>query len=237
MKMSAPNATSVFSRAAISESLNGIFQPCFWRLSRTHPCLVPRRWIRVFVPVGSLQNKHKKAEQNAVVQSVRAWIKSNRLALSDGILQHRCAVAGIPGTVPFQITLNVKVVALEHGAHAKSGCLHIRRQQVEGDLSKVSDKALRTKVPKLVNTAADRYILLLERQHMNLTPQRILREIEMRRPSFPALAVVNEIWIVETPLYGTAFGGTWLRFELYESGELLQSLDFNDEKLVIAEYA
>lgn len=33
---------------------------------------------------------------------------------------------------------------------------------------------------------------------MNLVPKQILEEIEKRRSSFPALAEVHEIWIVET---------------------------------------
>jgi hypothetical protein len=211
------------------------FSAAFLEIERDTSLWVPGRWIRVFVPVGSLQNKRKNAERIAVVRSVHAWIEINRFALSNGISQHSCPVSGIPGRVLSDITLTVKVVPLEHGVHAESGLLHVRRQQVEDDLDKVIDKALRTKVPKLVNTAADKRILLLERQHMNLTPKRILREIESRRPSVPALALVNEIWIVETPLYGTAFGGTWLRFELYENDELIHGLDFNEEKLVMSE--
>jgi len=47
---------------------------------------------------------------------------------------------------------------------------------------------------------------------MNLYPHMILGEIEKRRSSFPDLAHVDEIWIIETIFYGTAFGGTYLRF-------------------------
>jgi len=48
--------------------------------------------------------------------------------------------------------------------------------------------------------------------------------------------LVDEIWIVETPFYGTSFGGTLLHFELYDnSGELRQSLDFNEGKLLMAD--
>jgi hypothetical protein len=208
------------------------FSAAFLGIERDTSLLVPGRWIRVFVPVGSLQNKHKKTEQKAVIKSVHAWIRLNRLAFSDGISQHPCPVSGIPGRVFSDITLTVNVVPLEHGVHAESGILNVRRQQVADNLDKVIDKALQTKVPKLVKTAADKHIFLLERQHMNLTPKRILREIDRRRPSFPALALVDEIWIVETPLYGTAFGGTRLRFELYENDELIHGLDFDEEQLV-----
>jgi len=105
----------------------------------------------------------------------------------------------------FDITLKLKVVPLHHGPAAETGLLHVRRQQVEDNLDAVIEKALRKKVAKLVNTAADKRILLLERQHMNLYPERIINEIENQRASFPDLARVDEIWIIETIGYGTAF--------------------------------
>jgi hypothetical protein len=121
---------------------------------------------------------------------------------------------------------------LQHGPAAGSGVLHVRRQQVENNLGEVIDRALRKKLPKLVNTVADKHILLLERQHMNLYPESMLDEIEKRRPSFPDLAHVDEIWILETVFYGTAFGGTYFRFEIYENGNLVQSFDFNGGNLI-----
>jgi len=118
------------------------------------------------------------------------------------------------------------------GPAAETGILHVRRQQVEDSLDKVIEKALRKKLSKLVNTKAVNRILLLERQHMNLDPQRMLDEIDKRRPAFPDLARVDQIWIVETPFYGTAFGGTYFRFELYENGTVVRSFGFSEGKLV-----
>lgn len=211
------------------------FSRAFLEIERDTSLSVPGRWIRIFVPVGSLDNKHKKIEQNAIVEAVHEWIKSNRLVLADGRSQHRCRVSGMPGKVAaYEITLNVKVVPLKHGDNAERGSLHIRRQQVEDTLDNVIDKALRTKVPKLVNTTADKRILLLERQHMNLVPERMLNAIDKKRPSFAQLSLVGEIWMVESIFYGTDFGGTFLRFELYKDGDLVQALDFDEERLVMA---
>ena len=117
------------------------------------------------------------------------------------------------------------MVPLGRGCSAGQGILHVRRQQID-NLGKVIQKVLNKKLPKLVNTPADKRILLLERQHMNLCPQSILDQIEKRRGSFPQLAGVDEIWFVETIFWGTTFGGTYLRFELYENGNVLRSLDF-----------
>jgi hypothetical protein len=208
------------------------FEAAFLEIERDTSLPIAGRWIQVFVPVGTLQNQPKKVAQDAIVESVHRWIKSNRFVLPNGISKHRCAVTGIPGKPSFEITLNLKVVPMQHGPTAETGGLVVRRQQVEDNLDAVIEKALRKKVAKLVNTAADKRILLLERQHMNLYPERIINEIENHRPSFPDLARVDEVWIIETIGYGTAFFGTHLRYELYEDGTVVRSFDFNDGKLM-----
>ncbi|MBI3894298.1 MAG: hypothetical protein HY313_00055 [Acidobacteria bacterium] len=126
----------------------------------------------------------------------------------------------IPGKPALDLNLYITVVPLRGRAR-----LHVRRQQVDDNLSDVIEKALRTKVPKLVNTVAVKRILLLERQHWNLHPKSILDEIEGRRAAFPDLAKVDEIWIVETFFYGTAFGSSNLYFERWENGTCVESLD------------
>lgn len=171
-------------------------ETAFFGIENDKSLLVPGRWIQVLVPVGTLRNQPKKA-RHAIVQSVHRWIKSNRFVLRDGASQHPCAITGIPGRLPFDITLNVKVVPLQRGSAAAAGILHVRRQ------------------------------------HMNLYPQSMLDEIEKRRASFPGLAHVDEIWIGGTIFYGTAFGGTYLRFELYENDNEVRSFDFDGGKLVM----
>jgi len=188
-------------------------------------------WFQVFVPVGTMRGR-PAAARAAIVRSVHEWIKANRLHLVEGSAQHPCPVAGIPSEPNLEIILTVKVTPLRRGASAEAGVVHVRRQQVDNNLGDVIEKALKRKLPKLVNTPADKRILLLERQHMNLIPESMLDEIEKRRPAFPQLDNVDEIWIVETIFYGTAFGGTYLRFEHYRNGEMVGSLDFKDQKLL-----
>lgn len=208
------------------------FEAAFLEIERDTSLPVAGRWIQVFVPVGALKNQPKKVVQDAIVESVHRWIKSNRLLLPAGISKHHCSISGIPGQPRFDIALNLKVVPLQHGPVAETGGLVVRRQQVEDNLDAVIEKALRKKLAKLVNTVADKHILLFERQHMNLHPKRILNEIENQRASFPDLARVDEVWIIETIGYGTAFFGTHLRFELYENATVVRSFDFNDGKLM-----
>lgn len=209
------------------------FKAVFLEIESDKSLRVPGRSIQVFVPVGTLRNQPEQASRDAIVKSVHSWIKLNRLAFRDGASQHPCRINGVPNKPPFDITLNLKVVSLQHGPDSESGILHIRRQQVDSNIGAVVEKALKKKVPKLVNTAANKHILLLERQHMNLYQQTILDEIEKQRASYPDLARVDEIWMVETFFYGTAFGGTYLRFEQYENGNEVGSFDFNCGKLVM----
>ena len=208
------------------------FQAAFLGIEQDESLLVPGRWIQVFVPVGTLRNQPQKS-RDAIVKSVHRWIKSKRLILPDGMSEHLCSITGAPGELPFEIKLSLDVVPLRSGSVAERGSLHVRRQEVGSSLGDVIEKALKKKLPKLVNTAADKRILLLERQHMNLTPQRMLGEIEKRRASFPDLASVDEIWIIETIFYGTTFGGTYLRFELYKGDDVIVSFDFKDGKLMM----
>lgn len=202
----------------------------FLGIEKDESLLVPGRCIQVFVPVGTLRNRLPQS-RDAIVESVRRWIRSNRLILPDGKSQRPLSITGFAGEPPVELTLTLDVVPLQRGS-AERGSLLVRRQEVGNSLGDVIEKALNAKLPKLVNTGADKRILLLERQHMNLSPKRMLGEIEKRRASFPDSAGVHEIWIVETILYGTAFGGTYVRFELYEGGNVVGSFDFEGGRLM-----
>jgi hypothetical protein len=200
----------------------------FFSIEKDQSVLVPGIRIQVFVPVGTLGNQPPPARK-AIAQSVHDWLKAKRLDLPEGSSQQRCPINGAPANTPDEITLTVRVTPQGRG---DPGAVHVRRQQIDNSLGDVVKRALEKKLPKLVNTPADRRILMLERQHMNLLPEGMLAEIERRRASFPELAKVDEIWIIETILYGTAFGGTYVRFELYKNGHLTRSYDFKDEKLL-----
>lgn len=206
------------------------FQASFLGIENDESLLVPGRRVQVFVPVGTLRNQPQKS-RDAIVQSVHRWIKTNRLTLPQGDSLYQCPITGTSCEHLPEITLTLRVTALQGGAAAQRGSLHIRRQEVGNSLGDVIEKALKKKLAKLVNTTVDKRVLLLERQHMNLFPQRILEEIEKRQAAFPDLAKVDEIWIIETIFYGTAFGGSYLRFELYKSGDVIRSFDFESGKL------
>lgn len=209
-----------------------LFAPAFLGIEKDTSLVVRGPWIEVFVPVGALRDQPQPVRE-AIAASVHEWIRSNRLILADGMADHACSITEIPGKPLLSITLTVRVTSLKRGSADAPGALHIRRQQVDVNLGRVVEKALIKKIPKLVNTKADKRILLLERQHMNLLPESMLQEIEDRRASWSDLARVDEIWIVETIFYGTTFGGTYLRFELYDkNGHVIRSYDFSDGTLI-----
>jgi hypothetical protein len=145
------------------------------------------------VPVGTLLNYPDKTAREVIVNAVHEWIRANRLALPEGGSDHQCLVTGVPGKPDFNITLTIKVKPLPgHGS------LLVRRQQVGDDFPDVVRKALATKLPKLTKQKADKRILMLERQHMNLIPDQMQDEIRKQAPDFPALGQVDEIWVLET---------------------------------------
>ena len=199
------------------------FEAAFLKIEQDTTLLVPGRWVQVFVPVGILRGQPKKATRDAIVEAVHSWLKTNRLSLPEGFSEHSFAVV-IPGKRALDISLYIRVVPLPG-----PGELHVRRQQMENNLGEVIENALKNKLPKLVRTRAEKRILFLERQHMTLHPKSMLDEVEKRESMFPDLAKVNEIWILETMFYER---DSYLRFERYEKGTLVGSLDFKGEKLL-----
>jgi hypothetical protein len=195
--------------------------PMFPLIENDGSLLVPDVCITLFVPVGTL-HLQKPRTREAITAAIHDWLRANRLSLPKGISKHPCMITGIAGKPGIEITLTLKVIDLP--GHGK---IYVRRQQVRDTFGDVVEKMLAKKLPKLASTEASKRILLLERQHMILDPERMLDEIQKRRASFPDLANIHEIWIVETMFYGTGFGGTsHIRFELHENGTEVRSYDF-----------
>ncbi len=199
--------------------------PLFPLIEHDRSLLVPGIWIRLFVPVGAFHLQRPRVRE-AIVRAVHDWLRINRLSIPTGDSKHACRVKGIPGKPDTDITLTLKVVAVPG-----EGKLHVRRQQVGDTFGDVIEKMLAKKLPKLVKSAASKRILMLERRHMNLFPERIYQEIEKRRAVFPSLHDVHEIWVAEKiPFFQERDGDVW--FELWEGGKPIRHFDFQDGKLV-----
>jgi len=198
--------------------------PMFPSVENDASLVVPDIWIRVFVPIGTLHLQQPRIRA-AITNSLRDWLRMNRLLLPKGDSEHLCTVDGVPNRPDLEIRLTLKVVDLPG-----DGALNVRRQEVGDTLGDVVDKMLVKKLSKLVKTPALKRILILERQHMNLDVDRILQEIAKRRSKFPELICVHEIWIAEKiPFFQPTEGD--VRFELHKDGHLMQSFDFRSGKL------
>jgi hypothetical protein len=199
-----------------------IFERAFLRIKNDKSLVVPDTRTIVYVPAGILDDK-KPAKRNVIVESIHSWIAENRLRLREGKHGYQCDVPGMP-----PVTLTVERNRFEL-SRPNPGSMLFGRQQVANDLDKVIEKALRRKLPKLVNTKADRHVLLFERDRFNFDPDLIFTEIERQRPNFPLLEEVDEIWHVETIFYKQ---GGYVYFELRKGDEVMATLDFQNEELL-----
>jgi hypothetical protein len=199
-----------------------MFEQAFLRIEDDKSLAVPDTGITVNVPVGILDGQ-KPARRNLIVGSIHSWITNNRLQLREGTHEYPCDVPGMPS-----VTLTVRRIRFGL-PRPNTGSVSVRRQQVTNDLDKVIQKALRKKLPKLVNTKADRHLLILERDQFAFHPDLIFTEIERQRPNFPLLEKVDEIWHVETMCYRQ---GGHLYFELRKGDLLLATIAFQNDELV-----
>jgi len=199
-----------------------MFEKAFLRIKNYKSLAVPGANISVYVPAGILNGIRKPKKQADVVNSIHSWIAENRLHLREGEHKYSC---DIPGRLPVTLTVKRHVSGRPH---PNPGTILVGRQQVKNDLNEVIEQALRDKLRKLVNTKADRHLLLLERDQFNFFPDLIFAEIERQRANFPLLESVHEIWHVETIGYRQ---GGYVDFELWKDGKVLARMAFQNERL------
>src|SRR5271166_5124832 len=65
------------------------FKLVFLSIMDDQSLLLPERAMTVFIPVGTLDGQ-KPAGREALAKALREWLRANRLALPDGVSQHRC---------------------------------------------------------------------------------------------------------------------------------------------------
>ena len=199
-----------------------VFERAFLSIEDDESLAVPDTGTIVYVPVGILDGQ-KPSKQNVIVDSIHSWLAKNRLWLLEGIYGYQCDVPGMP---PVTLTVKRNKFRLPR---PNPGSVLVRRQQTKNDLNKVIEKALRTKLPKLVNSKADRHVLFLERDQFTFHPDLIFAEIERQGPNFPMLEKVDEIWHVETIFYKQ---GGYVDFELRKGGQMLATIAFQNDVLV-----
>jgi hypothetical protein len=201
-----------------------MFEQAFLRIEDDKSLAVPDTGTTIYIPVGILDGQ-KPAKRNIIVESIHSWVAKTRLHLREGTHAHEYG-CDLPGMPPVTLTVKRNKLGLPR---PNSGSILVRRQQVTNDLDKVISKALRKKLPKLVNTKADRHVLLLERDQFTFNPDLIFTEIERQRPNFPMLEKLDEIWHVETIFYRQ---GGYLDFELREGDQVSATIAFQNDELV-----
>jgi hypothetical protein len=199
-----------------------MFEQAFLVIENDSSLAVQDTGITVYVPVGILDGKVPTA-RNTIIASTRSGLAGIRLQLREGKHDYQCDIAGMSA-----VTVMVHVSRFRN-SRPRPGSVLIRRQQVKNDLDEVVCKALRKKLPKLAKTEANRRLLLLERDQFSFMPELIFDEIERQRSSHPLLALVDELWQVETIGYKP---GGHLYFDRWICGkQALTSMTFADGEL------
>ena len=90
------------------------------------------------------------------------------------------------------------------------------------------EKALETKLPKLVNARANKRILLFERDQSFPSDLQIYEAVAKRQARFPDLAKIDEIWFANTAVYETE---KWVSFALIDGRGQVEWLIFENGTL------
>jgi hypothetical protein len=176
---------------------SNIFMQAFGRIEK-HPGLtMAERDLTVVIPVAAIPVGYKWDEVGA---DLLAWLKTNHhLAPKEGESQHTVQVGSSSKLGPLSLDIKLQTVHLP----SHPGTTVISRGPMPKNLGENIEEALRRKLPKLVETVADKRVLLIEREHISLADTQIMLEIARLVPTFPQLKDVHEIWIVEISIWAS----------------------------------
>lgn len=148
---------------------------------------LPNRFINVLVPAFAVP---KGVDWKDVAQKVRAWFVRTRDAIPmDGETQ--CTIPD----VDFELIATVQTFELPE----TDGVLVVGRILPEGEpFNEVLRMALTAKVPKLVATATDKHVLLLEDGGTVIGFAKIGERIDANIEALPDLKKVDAIWSIHT---------------------------------------
>lgn len=199
------------------------FAATFSRIERSPMLVVPERSLVVFIPIRAVTTGYHWDE---IGEELQSWLIANHAGLPEGYSTHIVAVGNSSkkGPLPLQI-------GIQNTTHPGLGgcCLIVSNDNVPNDLGNSVEEALTRKLPKLVETDADKRILLLERDQIPPAPQLIYDELAKRQAMFPRLARVDEIWFVNTAFYEI---NKSLSFDLIDSRGRVETLTFRGGSLI-----
>lgn len=197
------------------------FMRAFSKIEMNPALVMPGRNMDVVIPVGALPLGYS---WEAVGSDLLCWLIGNHAQFPKGRSDHKVAVgrSSKHGATDLPVKIDIAL------APGLSGYCLMSRSEVPKDLGDNVEKALRTKLPKLVRTPANKRILLFERDQICLGDIEILTEIEKRRESFPDLSKVDEIWFANTAIYQSE---GWVCLSLMDWRGLVELMIFENGAL------
>ncbi|MGA9885161.1 MAG: hypothetical protein WBQ34_15710 [Candidatus Acidiferrales bacterium] len=197
------------------------FERVFSRIEMNPALVIPERNVDVTVPVKALPPRHN---WDSIGDDLLDWLIANSTEFPKGRSDHKVVVghSSKHGVTELPVTIHI-----DWAPGSRGNCL-ISRCRLPQDLGGNVEKALRTKLPKLVRTPANKRILLFERDQICLGDMEILAEIEKHRGSFPDLSRIDEIWLANTAVYQSE---GWVCFSLVDWRGLVESMIFENDAL------
>ena len=197
------------------------FRP-FLRIESDQSLNVPGQIIYVNVPSGVLDGL-KPTAQNRILSGVHDWLSATSCTLPSGESMQKCQIAASGSEPATDVDLQVDVTN-DPGFEGRPPLI---RRYGPVNVAETVEKALKAKLSKLVKTAANKRILMLERSQWSLSEKQIHDEIEMQRSSFPDLAKVDEVWIVETVTAVPDLSHGSIGFKHYVNRKTIESFWFH----------
>ena len=173
----------------------------------------PGTALYVNAPVNVLP---RRADWQGIIADVSAWLRNNRKAFSDEMVQRDCPSPNHPDG---KVALQVRLQSFEG-----SDAFVIVQRYGEMALGDSVRKALERKLRNLVATEVDRRLLMLERDQAWVYPEAICEEVERLRPAFRDLDGVHELWIVDTATFGDK--REYVDFQRREGKRIVESFTF-----------
>ena len=197
------------------------FLRAFSRIENNPALVVPERNLDVVIPVGALPVGYP---WEVVGDEVLSWLITKHAALPEGRSEHLISVGDSSKNGALALHVGIQITSVPG---SRGYCL-MSRDHVPRDLGSNVEKALKTKLPKLVNTPANKRILLFERDQTFPGDNQIYDEVAKRQATFPDLAKIDEIWFANTAAYETE---KWVIFSLVDGRGLVELLIFENGAL------
>jgi len=195
------------------------FMKAFGRIEKNLLLVLPERILDVIIPVHAITKGYNWDE---VGKDLVTWLIANHAgARKEGESHYTVPVGSTSKNGELLLNITLRTTNLPGMA---GNCL-ISRRKMPGDLGTIIEKALKTKIPKLVKTAADRRILLLEREQIGLGDSQVYCEVVKLAPKFPDIAKIDEIWLANTSILASE---GWAYFTLMDGRGLVELLSFEN---------